>query len=439
MQRDWRDFKALHSNIAGAREAFENACEILFKKQYPNKYVSQMEVSRGDGGIDIFIGKYSKEPIIVVQCKFFLEKFESSQKQQIKDSFNKAYNNKDYKLSKWILCIPRIFTQKDNEWWFDWIEKQGMQIELINGNELISSMQEYSVYNQIFQMEDSLKLDSINSKLDDLTALSIQNKIIETDFLPPDQSRHITIELEPVDNDYFKIIILEESEENNYLEVKFSNDKPYTRREIVDVVDAFIDENYEDVSSSNIFLVFVLPSNLMVENIDFWKLSDDDRTLGDEYTILLRGQERFRKKGIYARKKKLYINWKNIWDNCQSKYEEKICDISHQVECGQEKLQSRKVENRPFIVLNYTPNEKQLNTLYRSHVTIMMWANNCQEYSKFKALFEIHKNKKFGNIHKELYDFKPNETGLDANIMLLYDDPNKLPHDANAEKFEVPE
>ncbi len=165
MQRNWRDFKALHSNISGAREAFENACEVLFKKMYPNRYVSQMEVSRGDGGIDIFIGEYSKEPIIVVQCKFFLENFGHSQKQQIKDSSNKAFNNKDYELNKWILCLPRVFTQQDNEWWFEWKQNQNIDIELLNGNELINLMQEYDIYNQIFQMEDSLLLKEIHNVL----------------------------------------------------------------------------------------------------------------------------------------------------------------------------------------------------------------------------------------------------------------------------------
>ena len=165
INKDWRDFKTNYGNIAGARDAFENACETLLKKKYAPKYVSQMEVSRGDGGIDIFIGDYSIEPIIVVQCKFFLEDFGSSQKQQIKDSFNKAFNNEDYELSEWILCIPRVFTQKDNEWWFEWKQNQGVEIKLMNGNELIDSMREYDVYNRVFQMEDSLKIQEIYNTL----------------------------------------------------------------------------------------------------------------------------------------------------------------------------------------------------------------------------------------------------------------------------------
>jgi len=267
---------------------------------------------------------------------------------------------------------------------------------------------------------------------------SDKSQILETDSLPLDQSRHITIELEPVDNDNFKIIILEESEEKEYLKVKFSDDNSYTRNQIVDIIDNFIDEHCEGVSSSDIFLVFVLPSNLMSENIDFWKLSDDNRTLGDDYTILLRGRERFRKEGIFSRKRR-YSDWKIAWENCQKKHDREIYNIYHKVECGKEKLNTRRVEDTPFIILDYNPNKENLKTLYRSHISIMMWANNCKDKSKFLELIEKHKSKKLGEIHTKLYEFKPNETGLDANIMLLYDDPNKLPHDADAPQFEEPQ
>lgn len=436
MQRDWQNFKALHHNIEGAREGFEKACETLFRKVYPSEYVSQMAVKQGDGGIDIFVGKFSIKPIIVIQCKFFLDSFGEAQKAQIRNSFNRAKNSQKYVLKEWILVLPRVIDIEENSWWFNWIGKQDIAIHLINGNKLIDLMKEHNVYNQIFQMEDSLKIDRIDKQLKELVT-NQDNKIIETP-LPQDQSRHITIELEPVDNDNFKIIILEESEEKEYLEVKFSDDKAYSRNEIVDIVDEFIDKNYENVLSSNIFLVFVLPSNLMSENIDFWKLSDDDRTLGDEYTVLLRGRERFRKEGVFSRKR-LYNDWKSVWDNCKQKYNEEICDISHQVACGQEKLQTRRVEETPFIILDYHPNEKNLKTLYRSHISIMMWANNCKDKNKFSELLKKHENEKLGEIHTKLYKFKPNETGLDANIMLLYDDPNKLPFDNNAPQLEVPQ
>lgn len=168
MNRDWVDFKGLHSNIAGAREAFENACETLFRKINHDKQVSQVKVKLGDGGIDVFIGELGIEPITVIQCKFFLESFEESQKSQIRDSFDTAINSDKFELKEWRLCIPRVIDIDEHSWWFKWKQKKIAQyskdttfIKLVNGNELIDLLKENDLYNQIFKIEDSLKIEAI--------------------------------------------------------------------------------------------------------------------------------------------------------------------------------------------------------------------------------------------------------------------------------------
>ena len=90
MNRNWYDFKILHSNFAGARLAFENACETLIRVQHPDKNVKSVRIKQGDGGIDIFLGNLGVEPIDVFQCKFFLDNVGTSQKSQIDKSFLKA-------------------------------------------------------------------------------------------------------------------------------------------------------------------------------------------------------------------------------------------------------------------------------------------------------------------------------------------------------------
>lgn len=168
MNRNWADFKGLHSNLAGAREAFEDACETLFRKINPDKSVSQVKVKVGDGGIDIFIGELGIEPITVIQCKFFLESFEESQKSQIRDSFDTAINSDKYELKEWKLCIPRVIDIDEHSWWFKWKHKKIKEhskdsnfIKLVNGNELIDLLKEYDLYNLIFKIDDSLKIDAI--------------------------------------------------------------------------------------------------------------------------------------------------------------------------------------------------------------------------------------------------------------------------------------
>lgn len=170
MERDWRDFKSLHSNLAGAREAFETACEILYKAKHKDEHVSQVKVKSGDGGIDIFIGELGVKPITVIQCKFFLDSFDSSQQAQIRSSFNTAINSDKYELDRWILCVPCIIDIDETTWWFKWKHKQlkkysktDNSISLVNGNELINLFKEEGLYNQVFGIDHLTKIDEIHA------------------------------------------------------------------------------------------------------------------------------------------------------------------------------------------------------------------------------------------------------------------------------------
>jgi hypothetical protein len=172
MNRTWTDFKSLHSNISGAREAFEDSCETLYRKIHLGQHVSQVKVKKGDGGIDIFIGEFGIEPITVIQCKFFLESFDKSQQSQIRESFETAATSTTFELKEWILCIPRIIDIEENSWWFKWKHKQLSQyskpkefIKLTNGNELIDLFKKHELYNQIFKIDDSRKLNEIHQVL----------------------------------------------------------------------------------------------------------------------------------------------------------------------------------------------------------------------------------------------------------------------------------
>ena len=172
MNRDWIDFKSLHSNIAGAREAFENACESLFRKIYLGSTVSQVKVKLGDGGIDVFVGEIGIEPITVIQCKFFLESFEESQKAQIRDSFKTVIETDKYELKEWILCIPRVLDLEQIKWWTNWKNKKSKEsnksisfISLKNGNELIDLFKEHGLYNKVFEIDIANKIDEIHQAL----------------------------------------------------------------------------------------------------------------------------------------------------------------------------------------------------------------------------------------------------------------------------------
>jgi hypothetical protein len=183
LERDWSDFKALYGNIAGARDQFEKACETVFRKEYSDQTVSQIAVQKGDGGIDILIGELGVSPIIVIQCKFFLDSIGDAQKAQIRDSYNRAKNNDDYTLKQWILCIPHVPTVEEMKWWSTWKNKEIITenkddtfLKVINGNELIDIMKNHNVYNQIFKIEESLILKDIQSNVSKLSKVILPSE-----------------------------------------------------------------------------------------------------------------------------------------------------------------------------------------------------------------------------------------------------------------------
>lgn len=172
---DWHDYKVKNTNIEGSRAAFEKDCATLFNAIYTDRNVKTVKVSVGDGGIDIFVGNIGIEPIIVIQCKFFLEDFGASQKQQIKNSFNTAINSNEFEIEEWLLCIPRTLDLKQNKWWCEWVDKmksthllKDNSIKLYDGDDLINLFKSHSLFNQVFKLEDSLKLADIDKKIDDI-------------------------------------------------------------------------------------------------------------------------------------------------------------------------------------------------------------------------------------------------------------------------------
>ncbi|WP_297868794.1 AAA family ATPase [uncultured Flavobacterium sp.] len=172
---DWQDYKVRNVNIEGARAAFERDCGTLFNVIYKDRNVKTVKISVGDGGIDVFIGNIGVEPISVIQCKFFLEDFGSSQKQQIKDSFNTVINSGEFVTEKWILCIPRTLDLKQNKWWCEWVDsmksKHNLKDDFIilkDGNDLIDLFKTHNLYNQVFKIEDSLKIADIDKKVEDI-------------------------------------------------------------------------------------------------------------------------------------------------------------------------------------------------------------------------------------------------------------------------------
>lgn len=173
--------------VEGARKKFEEICEDVFRKIYGAAY--SVKVQNGDGGIDVFIGDFS-EKITVIQCKFFLDEIGKSQKANITKSFNTAIQSGIYKMRKWILCVPCELTISEHEWWAGWAKERNhdVEIELLDGNSILSMLEEYGLYDKYFntvridkELLNSIRTEDIKEKIDNDFKLII-NEIMINNF-----------------------------------------------------------------------------------------------------------------------------------------------------------------------------------------------------------------------------------------------------------------
>ncbi len=104
---NWADFKTRHEDCD---QAFETFGRHLFSKWC--KYNYKAELKRiihvggkgGDGGVEAF-ARLEDNSVIGFQCKWFRDKFDTSQVNQIRSSINSA-KKRHPSLSKYIVCMP---------------------------------------------------------------------------------------------------------------------------------------------------------------------------------------------------------------------------------------------------------------------------------------------------------------------------------------------
>lgn len=174
MERDFNYLVEMYGN-SGAREKFENIIASALQRLFLNE-AYQVEISRGDGGIDVF-RKSISEPIIY-QCKFFLDNIGDSQKNQIRESFKVAINNYP-NLEEWVLCVPKLLTESEHKWFSSFKENNKLfKISLYDRNALLSLLKDtgeyYSVFNLIAIDKPKLLQEKNKSSLFSLAFFGVQ-------------------------------------------------------------------------------------------------------------------------------------------------------------------------------------------------------------------------------------------------------------------------
>jgi len=214
------DFKYLFLKHGdGARYVFQTACEKAFKKEFENTF--SVRCNPGDEGIDIFVGDFT-EPIIVYQCKYFIQSIGDSQRKQILDSFKKSVESKEYTLKEWYLCIPIALDISEHKWWASWKNKVSkeykIKIGLKDSVELLDLFRKHKIDEEVFDLEEKTKIDEIHKKLIERrnTLKDVLSKPPELDysdsiFISKLKSANITEHLNNYETQFFNAEILEKT------------------------------------------------------------------------------------------------------------------------------------------------------------------------------------------------------------------------------------
>lgn len=143
---NWENFIRYYGGIVGARDCFELVCYEFLRLENPQKDVHRIKASRGDGGIDIYVGDDATTEIY--QCKFFVDNLNPSRWNQIRESLKKVLEQKELSISAWYLCVPKEFTKDeivDVEKFRKEFSYLNFSIKFIDGNELITRIQNVGI------------------------------------------------------------------------------------------------------------------------------------------------------------------------------------------------------------------------------------------------------------------------------------------------------
>jgi len=257
--------------------------------------------------------------------------------------------------------------------------------------------------------------------------------IIEDD-IPANENLYFTIELEEKAKDKYSFTIWLESEDKTYEKSEYTNDEVLDINSILDNVDNFLTNNkkYKAIQSGNKFIFFVVPKKLMANGLLEYRLSSGI-TFGSKYTVFLRALERFRD-NEYNNQRKNYrlADWKGNWESYKTKEQQFLKDVSLSISSNiTDAIPTKLALNKPLIIIKNKPIEDTFEYLYKSAVSIALWANSCKEPEKFEQTIK-DSNKKLNQLYTQIEDFDPLVTGLDSKILMLYDNPYNLPPDEEA-------
>lgn len=191
-----------------------------------------------------------------------------------------------------------------------------------------------------------------------------------------------------------------------------------------DLVEALSESEYLPHSNhEQVVLEFILPLSMLSLDIDQWS-DHDQQVLGNDYRILVRPQERIRRK-------RLQRFWKPIPpDMMQLNDCSQIIDSEESWKLNHEQLLSDAKENKHSVIFKFSPKDHDLLAGYiRKGLPVLLWPRmSSQDLEKGFCMKEMFGSQFLPDLPKRVLEARSrNSNQIGRHLTLLWDDKDRLP------------
>jgi hypothetical protein len=130
-------FEQLEFFVPEPRQAFNEVVESILRGQFGAGVLQS--VSK-EGRIQVLEPSSGlSKRVTFYEAKYFVRRWESYQRRQVREALQRALRE-DQAVCRWTLCLPTRMAAEDLRWFSDWRKQQPIEVEVLDGNDLLARL-----------------------------------------------------------------------------------------------------------------------------------------------------------------------------------------------------------------------------------------------------------------------------------------------------------
>jgi hypothetical protein len=130
-------FEQLEFFVPDPRQAFNEVIESILRGQFGSRVLQSFGKEGRIPVLDPSSG--SSKGVAVYQAKYFVRRWESYQRRQVREALQQTLRE-DHAVCRWTLCLPTCMAAEDVRWFNDWRKQQPIEVEVLDGNDLLARL-----------------------------------------------------------------------------------------------------------------------------------------------------------------------------------------------------------------------------------------------------------------------------------------------------------